>query len=183
VVADRLVLVGMMGSGKSTAGRLVAKRLGWTWVDIDTEIVRTGGATVPELFARHGEAHFRQEETRVLEAVLARPEALVVSVGGGAVLDPVNRARLRQAGTVVWLRARPETLIERVHDGVGRPLLVGATAPDRALTLRRIDAERRPLYAEVADEIVDVDRLRTDKVAQRLLECVGQGASGQEARP
>ena len=119
----------------------------------------------------------------MLEDVLGRPEPLVVSVGGGVVLDPVNRARLRQAGTVVWLRARPETLIARVHDGVGRPLLVGDTALDRALTLRRIDAERRPLYAEVADEIVDVDRLRTDKVAQRLLECVGQGASGPQARP
>lgn len=182
-MADRLVLVGMMGSGKSTAGRLAAKRLGWTWIDIDTEIVRTGGATVPELFARHGEAHFRQEEARVLEAVLARDEPLVISVGGGAVLDPVNRARLRDAGTVVWLRARPETLIERVHDGAGRPLLVGDTPQERAQTLRRIDAERRPLYAEVADEIIDVDRLRTDKVAGRLLECVGQGASGPQVRP
>jgi shikimate kinase len=173
----------MMGSGKSTAGRLAAKRLGWRWVDIDTEIVRTSGATVPELFARHGEAHFRQEEARLLEAVLARDEPLVISVGGGAVLDPVNRARLREAGTVVWLRASPETLIERVHDGSGRPLLVGDTAEDRAQTLRRIDAERRPLYAEVADEIVDVDRLRTDKVARRLLECVGQGAAGPQVRP
>ena len=94
-VAERILLVGMMGAGKSTAGRLAAKRLGWTWVDVDAEIVRAGGATVPELFARHGEAHFRQEESRVLGAVLERDEPLVISVGGGVVLDPVNRVTLR----------------------------------------------------------------------------------------
>jgi shikimate kinase len=182
-VAERLLLVGMMGAGKSTAGRLAAKRLGWTWVDIDAEIVRTGGASVPELFARHGEAHFRQEEARVLGTVLDRDEPLVVSVGGGVVLDPVNRATLRGAGTVVWLRARPETLIERVHDGVGRPLLVGDTPQDRAETLRRLEAERRPLYAEVADEVIDVDRLRTEKVAERLLALVGQVAPDRRAGP
>ncbi|HEY5251720.1 MAG TPA: shikimate kinase [Acidimicrobiales bacterium] len=182
-MAERILLVGMMGAGKSTAGRLAAKRLGWTWVDVDAEIVRAGGATVPELFARHGEAHFRQEESRVLGTVLDRDEPMVVSVGGGVVLDPVNRATLRAAGTVVWLRARPETLTDRVHDGAGRPLLVGDTPQERAQTLRRIEAERRPLYAEVADEIIDVDRLRTDKVAERLLQLVDLDAPGRQVSP
>jgi shikimate kinase len=182
-VAERLLLVGMMGAGKSTAGRLAAKRLGWAWVDLDAEIVRVGGASVPELFARHGEAHFRQEESRVLGTVLDRDQPVVISVGGGVVLDPVNRATLRGAGTVVWLRARPETLMARVHDGAGRPLLVGDTPQERADTLRRIEAERRPLYAEVADEVIDVDRLRTDKVADRLLAVVGQDAPGRQVGP
>ena len=176
-MAERLLLVGMMGAGKSTAGRLAARRLGWTWVDIDAEIVRDGGASVPELFARHGEAHFRQEEIRVLGAVLDRNEPLVVSVGEGRSSTRPTAPTLRDGGTVVWLRARPETLIRRVHDGAGRPLLAGDTAEDRAEALRRIEAERRPLYAEVADEIIDVDRLRTDKVAERLLESVGQDSS------
>jgi shikimate kinase len=173
----------MMGAGKTSAGRLAAKRLGWTWVDTDTEISRTGGATVVELFARHGEAHFRREETRALEAALQRDEPLVISVGGGAVLDPGNRQVLRGAGTVVWLRARPETLIDRVHDGAGRPLLVGATTEERVETLRRIEAERRTLYAEVADEIVDVDHLGPRQVAERLLASVGHGALEGHAAP
>jgi shikimate kinase len=180
-VAERLLLVGMMGSGKSTTARLAAKRLGWTWVDTDAEIARAGDATVPELFARHGEAHFRQEEARMLEDVLRRDGPLVVSVGGGAVLDPGNRHRLRDAGTVVWLRARPETLIERVRDGAGRPLLVGATPEDRAATIRRIDAERRPLYAAVAHDVVDVDGIRVHTVAERLVQCVAPSAPGRQA--
>jgi shikimate kinase len=182
-VAERLLLVGMMGAGKTSAGRLAAKRLGWTWIDTDTEISRAGGATVVELFARHGEVHFRQEETRALEAALRRDEPLVISVGGGAVLDPGNRDVLRGAGTVVWLRARPETLIGRVHDGAGRPMLVGATTEERVETLRRIDGERRSLYSEVADDIVDVDHLGPRQVAERLLECVAAAAPDGHPAP
>jgi shikimate kinase len=170
----------MMGSGKSTAGRLAAKQLGWTWVDIDAEITRASGVAVPELFARHGEAHFRREESRSLEDVLHRDEPLVVSVGGGAVLDPANRHALRGAGTVVWLRARPETLIERVREGAGRPLLAGAPE-EREATIRRIEAERRPLYADVAHDVVDVDGIKAHQVAERLVRCVGQGAPGPQA--
>jgi shikimate kinase len=111
-VAERLLLVGMMGAGKSTVARLAAARLGWAWVDTDTEVARTAGASIPDLFARHGEPAFRLEESRVLADVLRGDGPLVVSVGGGAVLDEANRAAMRAAGTVVWLRARPETLIE-----------------------------------------------------------------------
>jgi len=172
-VSERLLLVGMMGSGKSTVARLAAKRLGWTWVDTDEVIVRDAGTSVPELFAGRGEVHFRQQERRALESVLRRPQPLVVSVGGGAVLDPGNRARLRSAGTVVWLRARPETLVARVRDGAGRPLLVGKSPEERMETLRALDAERRPLYREVATEIVDVDGLAAAAVVERLLNTVG----------
>jgi len=182
-VAERLLLVGMMGAGKSTVARLAAKRLGWTWIDTDVEITRTGGATVAELFARDGEAQFRRDEASALQTALGHVGPLVLSVGGGAVLDPGNRDTLRAAGTVVWLRARPETLIERVHDGGGRPLLAGATAQDREESLRRIDAERRALYADVADEIVDVDDVDAQRVAERVVECVGESALGRQARP
>ena len=181
-MAERLLLVGMMGAGKTTVARLAARRLRWAYVDTDGEITRSTGATVPELFARHGEGRFREEEARALDAVLGRPGPLVVSVGGGAVLDPANRRRLREAGTVVWLRARPATLLARVHDGAGRPLLAGDSPEDRALTLERLEAERRPLYAEVAHEVVDVDHLDAERVTDRLLVCTGLDAPRPGAR-
>ncbi|HXQ75120.1 MAG TPA: shikimate kinase [Acidimicrobiales bacterium] len=181
-MAERLLLVGMMGAGKTTTARLAAERLGWGWVDTDAEVSRAVGVSVADLFARHGEARFRREESRALADVLERDEPVVVSVGGGAVLDERNRDMLRAAGTVVWLRARPETLIERVIDDVGRPLLVGATPQDRAETLRRIDADRRTLYAEVADDILDVDHLDADQVAERLLQRAGGGVPDRQAR-
>jgi shikimate kinase len=154
----RLVLVGMMGSGKTTVGRLLADRLAWPFVDVDEEIVKSAGQVIGEIFAVVGEAGFRAEERRVLAALLADDadvpgEPSVVSVGGGAVLDEENRSVLRARGTVVWLRASPGTLEQRVGDGTGRPLLAG----DPAGTLRRLDEERAALYQEVADVVVDVD--------------------------
>jgi shikimate kinase len=172
----------MMGAGKSTVARLAARRLGWTWADTDSVVAEDNGASVAEIFARHGEARFRAEERRVLTEVLGRDEPLVVSVGGGAVLDAGNREAMRAAGTVVWLRARPETLIERVGDGAGRPLLGGPGPGDRARTLRRLDSERRPLYTEVAHEVIDVDELDADGVAERLIACAGAVAPDREAR-
>jgi len=171
----------MMASGKSTVARLVAKRLDWDWVDTDEVVVRNGGASIPDLFARHGELHFRAEERRALESVLGRPGPLVISVGGGAVLDPANRASLRAAGTVVWLRARSDTLVGRVRDGAGRPLLVGQSPDERMATLRALDAARRPLYTEVAGEIVDVDGLDLPAVVDRLLATVGLPTAGADS--
>jgi shikimate kinase len=180
-VAERLLLVGMMAAGKSTVARLTAKRLGWSWVDTDQVVVGESGATIPELFARHGEVHFRQEEARALGSVLRRDDPVVVSVGGGVVLDEGNRAALRSAGTVVWLRARPDTLVERMRDGAGRPLLVGDSPQARAETLRLLDADRRPLYEEVAEYVVDVDGMDPRAVVERLLHTVGLETSDREA--
>ena len=150
----RILLVGMMGAGKTTTGRLVAEKLGWDYLDSDVEVEKKTGLTVPELFARDGEVAFRDAEAEVL------------SVAGGAVLRPENRDLLRTCGRVIWLRARPATLAARVGDGAGRPLLDG----DPAAALRALDAVRRPLYAEVADETIDVDDLTPDEVAARIIE-------------
>jgi shikimate kinase len=163
---DRLLLVGMMGAGKTTTGRLVAEKLGWDYLDSDVEVERATGLTVPALFARDGEAAFRDAETEALRRACAGTEPVVVSVAGGAVLRPENRTLLRDCGRVVWLRARPETLASRVGDGVGRPLLDG----DPARALRALDAVRRPLYAEVADEVIDVDDLGPAEVAARIID-------------
>jgi shikimate kinase len=167
-VAEHVLLVGMMGSGKSTVGRLVATRLGRPHVDVDREVEQVAGESVRAIFSQRGEAWFRAEESRVLGTVLARVVSGVVSVGGGAVLDPVNRAALRRGGTVVWLRARPETLARRVGSAADRPLLAAA-AGGPAAVLGRIDAERRPLYEEVATEVIDVDDLTAKAVADRVV--------------
>lgn len=161
----RLLLVGMMGAGKSTVGHLLADRLECPYYDSDAQVESTTGRTVPEIFAEDGEAAFRRAESAALRQALAGDGSVVVSVAGGAVVDPANRALLRRSGRVVWLRARPATLAARVGDGAGRPLLAG----DPATVLARLEAERRPLYAEVADDVVDVDELAPAAVADRVL--------------
>ncbi len=163
-MADRLVLVGMMGAGKTTVGRELAARLGWTFLDSDEMVEAATGSTVPELFAEQGEPAFRAEETRVLAEALASGRPVVVSAAGGVVLAAENRALLATE-TVAWLRADPRTLADRVGAGAGRPLL----DDDPAGTLAALDAVRRPFYEEVADVVVDVDALDPSTVADRIL--------------
>jgi shikimate kinase len=169
---ERILLVGMMGAGKSTTGRLLAGRLGWAYLDSDEQVERDTGRSVPQIFATEGEAAFRAAESRVLAEALAAPGPAVVSVAGGAVLDPANRVALAAAGPVVWLRARPETLAARVGDGAGRPLL----EQDQAATLAALDEVRRPLYAELATVVVDVDRRDPEAVVAAVLAALGREA-------
>jgi shikimate kinase len=164
-MADRVVLVGMMGAGKTTVGRELARRLGWRFADSDAMVEASTGSTVVELFATRGEAAFRSEESRVLAEALADGPPAVVSAAGGVVLDPANRTLLASSGAVVWLRADPATLAARVGPGEGRPLL----GDDPATALAELDAVRRPLYGEVADVIVDVDELEPSMVVDRIL--------------
>ncbi|HVT41728.1 MAG TPA: shikimate kinase [Acidimicrobiales bacterium] len=164
-MTPRLLLVGMMGAGKTTVGSLLAQRLGWPYRDSDADVEADTGLTVPEIFARDGEAAFRTAEARVLAEACADPSPSVVSVAGGAVLNPDTRRRISECGTVVWLRARPETLAARVGDGAGRPLL----DDDPAAALLSLNEVRAPLYAEIADVVIDVDELAPTVVAERAL--------------
>jgi len=173
----RILLVGMMGAGKTTTGMLVARRLGWGYRDSDADVESKTGLTVPELFARDGEAAFRRAEAEVLAAACAEGAPSVVSVAGGAVLSPDNRRLIEASGTVVWLRARPETLAARVGDGAGRPLL----GDDPAAAMVRLNADRAPFYAEVADLVIDVDDLPAKEVAARILSAVGAEPAGRTA--
>ena len=177
-MAEHLLLVGMMGAGKSTVGRLVAARLGRPHVDTDSEVERRAGISVRAIFSTRGEESFRLEESRVLAEVLAGDVPAVVSVGGGAVLDPADRMAMHDGGTVVWLRARPETLARRVGRTDDRPLLAGAAGETTAV-LARIEAERRPLYEEVAAEVIDVDGLTATEVADRVLTLASTKSDGE----
>jgi shikimate kinase len=173
--AGDVVLIGMMGTGKTTVGRLVADRLGRAFVDTDREVEARTGRTVAAIFAEEGEAVFRRWESLVLREVLARRGPRVVAVAGGAVGDAANRALLAGAGVTVWLRADPTVLVERVRSGTHRPLL----ADDPAGALRRLADERAPWYAEVADVVVDVDALHPDAVADAVVAaCGGASCSG-----
>jgi shikimate kinase len=149
--ARHVVLVGLMGVGKSTVGRRLAKELQRPFADVDEQVELQVGLTIPAIFRTHGEARFRQVEADVLADLLGRPAPLVVAAGGGAVTGAANRARLGGA-YVVWLQASAAFLAGRT-DPRHRPLL----ADDPATTLARLLAERTPLYEQVADVVVDVE--------------------------
>ena len=175
--ADRIVLVGMMGAGKTAVGRRLAARLAdldggaadpWTHVDTDALVEAATGRSVTELFATAGEVGFRKEEHRALVTALASGGAAVVSTGGGVVLSEANRALLRRAGVVVWLRARTQTLAGRVGTGGSRPLL-GA---DPTQALAQLMAERAVLYDDVAQVVVDVDGRSVAEVTDVVLAAV-----------
>lgn len=157
--APHLVLVGMMGSGKSTQAALVAERLGWESIDLD-HVVETGaGSTVAEVFATRGEAAFRALEVAALDAALEAPIPTVVATGGGVVATAAGRAALG-AVRCVYLRASVDTLVARVGDGEGRPLL----SSDPREALEALLAARASSYESIADVVVDVDGLDVDAV-------------------
>ncbi|CAB3771164.1 hypothetical protein B7G54_10765 [Burkholderia puraquae] len=147
----RAFLVGMMGAGKSTLGRALAASLGWTFADGDEEIERRTGRSVAVLFDRVGEGGFRLLETQILDELTQRPN-VVVATGGGAVLNPRSRARLRERGCVIYLHADPDALWRRTRDDTRRPLLQVA---DPRQTLAALYRMRDPLYRECAHALVD----------------------------
>lgn len=163
---QHVVLVGMMGAGKSTVGRVLAARLGREVCDSDVMIEAQTGRTVREIFAAEGELAFRALETAALVDALADPQPRVIAAAGGVVLAEANRAALRASqAQVVWLSAHIDTLVARVLNGVHRPLLDG----DPEAALRQLAAEREPLYREVADAIVSVDGRSVDEVVEAVL--------------
>jgi shikimate kinase len=163
---EHLVLVGLMGTGKTTVSRVAAERLGRRLVDSDAVIEARTGRTVREIFASDGEEAFRALESEVLLEALHEPEPLVIAAAGGVVLAEENREALKHAkARVVWLCAQPSTLLDRVRSGGHRPLL----DEDPAGVLQRMHEAREPLYREVADAIVSVDNRSLNDVVEAVL--------------
>jgi shikimate kinase len=162
---SNLFLVGMMGAGKSTLGRLLARRLKRPFHDSDLELERRCGVRIPVIFDIEGEPGFRSREALMIDELTSR-ERIVLATGGGAVLDPQNRGRLASRGTVIYLHARPEVLFERVRHDKNRPLL--ATA-DPMARLAQLYAERDALYREIADLVVETGHESVHALARRLL--------------
>jgi shikimate kinase/3-dehydroquinate synthase len=159
-----IVLVGLMGAGKTSIGRRLAARLGLPFRDADTEIELAAGCTVPELFSRYGEAAFRDGERRVIRRLLSA-EPLVLAFGGGAFLDPATRATVREEAVSVWLRCGLPTLLRRVAGRDHRPLLQGG---DRETIMRELMDRRYPVYAE-ADIVVDCGEESPDTTTNQVL--------------
>jgi shikimate kinase len=149
--APNVYMVGMMGAGKTTVGRMLARKLRLRFVDSDLEVEARCGVKVPVIFDLEGEAGFRAREAQVI-AELTSLTGILLATGGGVVLDVRNRERLAQTGTVIYLRARPEDLYRRVRGDRNRPLLA---TPDPLGRLRELYAQRDPLYQEVAHITVD----------------------------
>lgn len=152
-LAQTIVLVGLMGAGKSTIGRRLAARLGVPFKDADTEIELAAGKTVSELFAEHGEPYFRAGEQRVIRRLLEDPPH-VLATGGGAFMNAATRALIAEKAISVWLRADLDVLVKRVARRNTRPLLANG---DVEGTLRRLIAERYPVYAEANFTIDTLD--------------------------
>jgi shikimate kinase len=167
---QRIVLVGFMGAGKSTVGPLLARHLGWRFVDIDPRIEAAAGLSVADLFAQRGEAFFRGEERRVAEE-LASEERVVVATGGGAFANPETREVLKRDAVVVWLQCDFDTVLSRLPPDGSRPL---AANRER---MRALFAERESSY-RLADVIVDAKAGGPEEVARRIAKAVSSGGVG-----
>jgi shikimate kinase len=164
VGAGNIFLVGMMGAGKTTIGRALARRLGLEFIDTDRELVERTGVPVATIFEIEGEPGFRKRESAILAEMAGRAGA-VVATGGGAILAAENRAVMREHGTVVYLRARLESLWERTRRDTNRPLLA---TPDPRGTLAMLLEQREPLYLEAAHVVIDTGPQSASALVARL---------------
>jgi shikimate kinase len=166
-ILPAIVMIGFMGAGKTSVGRLVARALGREFVDTDQLIERATRMTIGELFQREGELSLRRREMAAIDRAIAVP-GRVIAVGGGAVLSAENRTALKQAGFLVYLRATPETLAGRLAGVTDRPLLEGTA--DRAGRIRDLLVARGPIYETAGDVAIDTDRRDLEQTAVEVLE-------------
>jgi shikimate kinase len=172
-----LTLIGYRAVGKTTLAKLLAERLGWDWIDADVEIERRAGKSIARIFAEEGEPAFRDLEAEVI-ADLCRRDRLVLAAGGGAPLRPESRRAMRAAGKVVWLTARPETILARMGDDATttarRPNLTDKTPLQEIVELLK---QREPVYRASADWVVDTEGKTPEVLAEEILKkCKMQNA-------
>ena len=168
-----LTLVGYRATGKTTLARLLAERLGWDWIDADVEIEHRAGKSIARIFAEDGEPAFRDMEAQVI-ADLCRRDRLVLAAGGGAPLRPESRRAMREAGKVVWLTARPETILARMATDATtvarRPNLTDRTPLEEIVELLKA---RETVYRELADWAVDTEGRTPTELAADIIERLG----------
>jgi shikimate kinase/3-dehydroquinate synthase len=163
---NNIFLVGLMGAGKTTIGRLLARRLDMTFIDSDHEIEARTGASIPWIFEIEGEASFRKREADVIRDLTAQ-KGIVLATGGGAVLNPENRALLAERGTVLYLRASVSSILQRTAHDRNRPLL---QTPNPRGKLEDLTVQREPLYREIADLVIDTGRPNVQSMVQTILD-------------
>ncbi|WP_312029475.1 shikimate kinase [Paenibacillus sedimenti] len=173
MTTSNIVLVGFMGTGKSTVGQKLAERLSWTFQDSDAVVEKEQQTTISELFRVHGEAHFRVLESKALEHILGQ-QGQILATGGGAVLAESNRACMLRHGYVVALQASPETIIQRVRSDQNRPLLQG-NLEDRVYML----LEQRKHAYDFAHTTIDTTELTTDQIVEEIIVRAGLKEEGQ----
>ena len=162
-----IVLVGIMGAGKSTVGKILADRLGMRFIDADQEIERAAGCTITDFFEKYGEVEFRKGEERVISRILAG-EPCVLATGGGAFMSEATRLLIKKIATSVWLRVSFEVLAKRLEKRSDRPLLQTA---DPQQTLKALIKKRYPIYND-ADFIVDAENDGVDITVSKVVECL-----------
>lgn len=177
MTGTNIVLIGFMGSGKTSVGRLVSKRLGFQFIDLDAVIVDRVGMEISSIFAAAGEDQFRNLETDALESMM-HLNRCVFATGGGAVLRERNRVLLKQLGFVVLLRADEGVIFERVSRNSKRPLL---QTPNPKETISRLIAARNHLYEETAEFVVDSTALSHAEVAERIVQAARNAFGWQHA--
>jgi 3-dehydroquinate synthase len=170
---NNIFLVGLMGAGKTTIGRLLARRLDLTFIDSDHEIEARTGATIPWIFEIEGEASFRRREADVIRELTSQ-NGIVLATGGGAVLNPASRALLAERGTVIYLRASVSSILQRTAHDKNRPLLQTA---DPRRKLEDLTEQREPLYREIADIVIDTGRPNVQSMVQTILDQIAETAS------
>jgi shikimate kinase len=170
-----VVLVGLMGAGKSTVGRRLATRLKLPFRDADTEIETAAGMSIPEIFAIYGEPMFRDGERRVIARLLDEGP-IVLATGGGAFMDESTRAAIAESGVSVWLYADLDTLMRRVRKRANRPLLQNA---DPEGTMRRLMEARHPVYAQ-ADLTVTSRDVSHERIAEEIIEALAAHLEAEE---
>jgi len=171
---DRIFLVGLMGAGKTSVGKMLARRLNRQFLDADAEIEQATGVRIPVIFEIEGEAGFRAREEKMIAELTARP-GIVLATGGGAVISAANRALLKSRGFVIYLRAAPEDLWKRTRRDRNRPLL---QTSDPLARLRELHDQRDPFYREVADLIVDTGAQSVSALTTRIQQMLDQAVAG-----
>ena len=174
---NNIFLVGLMGSGKTTIGRSLAKKLNLRFIDADQEIEARTGASIPLIFEIEGEASFRQREADVIRDLTAQ-QGIVLATGGGAVLNETSRQFLHERGTVVYLRASVASILQRTSHDKNRPLL---QTPDPKARIEELSRQRSPLYEKVAHIIIETGRPNVHSVVQNILSQLERNTSSLPA--